>query len=72
MGRVINEKKVWEIDDKGTTITTDKTFIGKTESLQEAIRRGNLAMPKTKEARLKLFSESELKEMGYDSDEKGV
>ncbi len=72
MGKVINKKRTWEIDDKGSIITTDKTFIGKSESLREAIRRGNLAMPKTKEARLKLFSESELKEMGYDNQEEDL
>lgn len=68
MGKVIYEKKSWETDD--VLITTDKTFVGKTEALKEAIRRGNVAMPKAKEARLKLFSEFELKEMGYDTKEK--
>lgn len=62
------EKKTWETDEG--TITTDKTFVGKRESIREAIRRGNLRMPNTKEARLKLFSEAELKEMGYDTEEK--
>lgn len=70
MGKVINEKKTWETDEG--TITTDTTFIGKSESLREAIRRGNIAMPKMREVRLKLFSESELKEMGYDIEEENL
>jgi len=70
MGKVINEKKTWETDEG--TITTDTTFIGKSESLREAIRRGNIAMPRTREVRLKLFSESELKEMGYDIEEENL
>ena len=70
MGKVINEKKTWETDEG--TITTDTTFIGKSESLREAIRRGNIAMPRMREVRLKLFSESELKEMGYDIEEENL
>lgn len=70
MGKVVNEKKTWETDEG--TITTDTTFIGKSESLREAIRRGNIAMPRMREARLKLFSESELKEMGYDIEEENL
>ncbi len=70
MGKVINEKKTWETDEG--TITTDTTFIGKSESLREAIRRGNIAMPRMREVRLKLFSESELKEIGYDIEEENL
>lgn len=66
------EKHTYVIDEEGHTITTDIREYGKTETIQEAIRRGNIAMPKSKEEQLKLFSETELKEMGYDIEEEDV
>ena len=72
MGRIVKEKHTYIIDKEGNTITTDTTEYGDPVSIQESIRLGVIAMPKSKETRLKLFSEEELKEMGYDSEEKGL
>jgi len=72
MGRIVKEKHTYIIDKEGHTITTDTTEYGDPVSIQESIRLGVIAMPKSKEARLKLFSEEELKEMGYDSEEEGL
>lgn len=65
MNKIVFEKKTWIIDEDGSTITTDRTEIGKTESIKEAIKRGNIRVSKTKMQ--KLFSQSELEEMGYDT-----
>lgn len=66
------EKHTYIIDEEGHTITTDISEYSKPVPIQDAIRKGIIAMPKTKEERLKLFSETELKEMGYDIEEKDV
>ena len=49
MSKVVFEKKTWIIDEDGNTITTDKTYIGKTESIKEAIKRGNIRVSRTEE-----------------------
>jgi len=72
MGKIVKEKHTYVIDKEGHTITTDTTEYGGPVSIKESIRLGVIAMPKSKEARLKLFSEEELKEMGYDSEEEDL
>lgn len=72
MSKYIYEKRTWEVDGKGTTVTTERLERGKSMSPREAIKMGILAMPKSKEARLKLFSESELEEMGYGDKEEDL
>lgn len=54
MNKVKFENKTWVIDEKGTTITTTRTEIGKTESIKDAIKRGNIRVSKSKMQ--KLFS----------------
>lgn len=36
---------------EGHTATTDRFEVGKSESIQEAVKRGNLTMPKSKETK---------------------
>ncbi len=51
MGKIVYEKRTWVIDNEGHTVTTDQFEVGKSESIQEAVKRGNLTMPKSKGAK---------------------
>lgn len=62
MGKITYKTEKWET--KEGFITTTSIEEGKRESLKETIRRGNLKA--SKKTMQKLFSENELKEMGYD------
>ena len=48
MGKYIYEKRTWVVDKKGHTVTTERFERGKMESVQDAIKRGILAMPISK------------------------
>ena len=69
MGKIVKERHTYVTDIEGHTITTDTREYGGPVSIRESIRLGVIAMPELKESRLKLFSEEEIKEMGYDSEE---
>ena len=66
---IVKERHTYVTDKEGHTITTDTREYGGSVSIRESIKLGVIAMPKLKESRLKLFSEEEIKEMGYESEE---
>lgn len=72
MGKIIKEKHTYVIDEEGHTITTVEREYGNSMSVKKAIQMGIIAMPNDHKERLRLFSKSELKELGYDSEEEDL
>lgn len=70
MGKIIKEKHTYVIDKEGHTITTDTREYGDSIPKKEAIRRGLIKVSRA--SMQKIFSEAELKEMGYDSEEEDL
>ena len=68
MGKTIYEKRTWVVDKEGHTVTTNRVECGNPIPKRTAIQRGLVKV--SQEEMQKLFSEEELKEMGYDTKEK--
>ena len=70
MGKIVKEKHTYVIDKEGHTITTDTREYGSSIPKKEAIRRGLIRV--SRKSMQKIFSETELREMGYDIEEEGL